>query len=451
MAFKRFRIAVIVRVLLLTLTMALFVFLLETQRFRISLFIVGIAAIIQVYLLIRFVDRTNRKLTGFLQSIRHSDFASSFSDPGLGKSFEDLSREFSQIFDAIKKFRSEKEEHFNYLQTVVQHVTIGILVFQKDGKVDIYNKAITRMLHLRHIRHVSDLAEVKDDLPETLMKMQAGVNTLVKVFIESELLHLSVSCTEFRMRNMDFILVSMQDISAELDEKEIESWQKMIRVLTHEITNSITPITSLASTVHEMLIREEEGKPALKALDQEDVEGIDRAIQTITNRSQGLLNFVETYRNLTRVPKPNFRYFPVSELFDRCNHLLMPRIEEQGVTCSHKVFPPDLMVTADPDLIDQVIINLMLNALDAVRETAEPRISILATLNQSNRVIIDIHDNGHGIKPDIMDKIFMPFFTSKKHGSGVGLSLSRQIMHLHKGSILVRSKEGEGTVFTLVF
>lgn len=451
MAFKKFRTSVIIRVILLLVTMALFTFLLGTERFRISLFIVSIAIVIQVYLLIIYVDRTNRKLTQFLQSIRHSDFASSFSDPGLGKSFEDLSLEFSQVFDAIKKYRAEKEENFNYLQTVVQHVTIGILVFQKDGRVDICNKAITKMLRLKHLRHVNDLAAIKDDLPETLFRLKAGESTLVKVFIESELLQLSISCTEFRMRGMDFVLVSMQDISAELDEKEIESWQKMIRVLTHEITNSITPITSLASTVHEMIIREKDGRPVMNTLDEDDVESVDRAITTVRKRSQGLLNFVETYRNLTRVPKPNFRYFRVAELFDRCSQLLLPRIQEFSITCTHKVFPPDLMVTADPDLIDQVIINLMLNAIDAVKDVENPKITILATLNNTNRVIIDIHDNGHGIKPDVMDKIFMPFFTSKKHGSGVGLSLSRQIMHLHKGSILVKSKEGEGTVFTLVF
>jgi nitrogen fixation/metabolism regulation signal transduction histidine kinase len=451
MAFKKFRTAVIIRVILLVVTMALFTFLLEVERFRISLFIAGILIIVQVYLLILYVDRTNRKLTQFLQSIRHSDFASSFSDPGLGKSFEDLSKEFSQIFEAIKRYRAEKEENFNYLQTVVQHVTIGILVFQKDGKVDIYNKAITKMLRIKHIRFISELAEVKDDLPDTLMKLKAGDSTLVKVFIESELLQLAINCTEFRMRGMDFVLASLQDISAELDEKEIESWQKMIRVLTHEITNSITPITSLASTVHEMLIYEKDGKPVLNTLDDEDVESVDRAITTVQNRSQGLLNFVETYRNLTRIPKPNFRYFRIAELFERCSQLLQPKITELGVLCSHKVFPPDLMVTADPDLIDQVIINLMLNALDAVKDVEKPRITILATLNNANRVVIDIHDNGIGIKPDVMDKIFMPFFTSKKHGSGIGLSLSRQIMHLHKGSILVRSRPEEGTVFTLVF
>lgn len=451
MVFSRFRIALTWRVIILALTVFLFFILLEMERYRFSAIVIGLLVILQIILLVRYVERTNRKLTQFFQSIRQADFSSSFSDPGLGKSFEDLSREFNLVIEAFRKYRTEKEESFNYLQTVIQHVSIGILVFQRDGKVDVFNQSIRKMLRLRHLRDIHELASVKEELPAMLLGMRSGDSTLIKVFSDNELLQLSVLATEFRMHGEDYLLVSMQDISAELDEKEIESWQKMIRVLTHEIMNSITPITSLASTVHEMTVGREDDKIVIKQLDEEDAESVDSALVTIKNRSQGLLNFVEVYRNLTRIPKPNFRYFKVSELFDRCHLLLHPKMEQYGIRCSRTVFPPDLMVTADPDLIDQVVINLMLNAIDAVQEVEDPQISIFATLNSSNRVTIDFKDNGVGIKPDVMDKIFMPFFTSKKHGSGVGLSLSRQIMHLHKGSISVRSKPGEGTTFTLVF
>jgi nitrogen fixation/metabolism regulation signal transduction histidine kinase len=451
MVFNRFRIGITWRVILTVATVFLFFILLELERYRFSAGLIGLLVILQIVLLIRYVERTNRKLTQFFSSIRYADFSSSFSDPGLGKSFEDLSREFNQVIEAFRKYRTEKEESFNYLQTVIQHVSIGILVFQRDGRVDVFNQAIRKMLKIKNLRNIKELGEVKEDLPGTLTGMKAGDSTLIKVFTDNELLQLSVMATEFRMRGEDYILVSMQDISTELDEKEIESWQKMIRVLTHEIMNSITPITSLASTVHEMTVRREEGKISMNPLDEEDAESVDSALVTIKNRSQGLLNFVELYRNLTRIPKPNFRYFRVSELFERCHLLLHPKMEEIGIKCSRIVFPPDLMLTADPDLIDQVVINLMLNAIDAVREVENPQISIFATLNGSNRVTIDFRDNGVGIKPDVMDKIFMPFFTSKKQGSGVGLSLSRQIMHLHKGSISVRSRPEEGTVFTLVF
>ena len=451
MVFKRFRIQVIFRIVLLTFSIFLIYHIYYQTRYNISLFILGLIIIGQIILLVRYVERTNRRLSQFLQSIRHSDFSSSFTDPDLGKSFDGLSKEFNQIIEDFKRNRAEKEEHFNYLQTVVQHISIGIIVFTKDGKVDIINNAFKKLLKIRSIRFINDLAVIKDDLPEALLKLNAGDKTLIKVFLQDELLQLAVSTTEFRMRGEDFVLVSLQNISSELDEKEIESWQKLIRVLTHEITNSITPISSLASTVREMLLKEEDEFVQLRELDEEGIENIEVAITTIQNRSQGLLNFVEVYRNLTRIPKPNFRYFPLSEVFTRSKHLLKPKMDELGINCYVKVFPPDLMITADPDLLDQVIINLMLNAIDAVKEMEKPEIEILATLNQSNRIVIDFQDNGYGIKPDILDKIFMPFFTSKKNGSGIGLSLSRQIMHLHKGSISVKSKPEEGTVFTLTF
>jgi two-component system, NtrC family, nitrogen regulation sensor histidine kinase NtrY len=451
MVFSRFRIAIAWRVILMALTLFLLFLLLEMPRYRFSAFLLAFIFLLEVILLVRFVERTNRKLTRFFESIRYADFSSSFSDPGLGKSFEDLSREFNKVIEVFRKYRTEKEEHYNYLQTVIQHVPIGIIVFRREGKVEVANQAMHRMLKIRNIRFISDLEKVKEELPAALMGLKAGESRLFKVFNGDELLQLSMAATEFRMQGDDFILVSMLNISTELDEKEIESWQKMIRVLTHEIMNSITPITSLASTVHDMTVGVEDGKKKLKAMDEEDIESIDSALTTIQNRSKGLLNFVEVYRDLTRIPKPNFRYFRVQELFDRCSLLLKPKMEELGIVCSGRIFPPDLMITADPDLIDQVMINLMLNAIDAVKEVKGPRISIFATINSSNRVIIDIQDNGTGIMPDIMDKIFMPFFTSKKHGNGIGLSLSRQIMHLHKGSIMVRSKPEEGTVFTLVF
>lgn len=410
-------------------------------------------SILQLVSIIRYVERTNRKLTQFLESIRHSDFASSFSDKEIGKSFEDLNKAFNDVINEFKKNRAEKEEHYNYLQTVVQHVSIGIIAYRKDGKVDIFNNSVKKLLRINNLKNIQDLEVVKKELPELLLKMKAGDKTLVKLVCCDELLQLLVYATEFRMRGEEFILISLQNINTELEEKEIESWQKLIRVLTHEIMNSITPISSLASTVKEMLFDVEEEDCHLKELDLEDLESVSIALSTIQNRSQGLLNFVEIYRNLTRIPKPNFRYFPVSDVCRRAEMLMKPKMEMLGIQCTHNIFPEDLKITADPDLIDQVVINLLLNAMDAVKEKEvdNPRISIVASTNINGRITIDFSDNGYGIKPDILDKIFMPFFTSKKEGSGIGLSLSRQIMHLHKGTITVKSKPNEGSVFTLTF
>ncbi len=451
MIYKRFRFLVILRIIVLTISIFLLFYLTDQTKYWVSAFILGTFIIAQIISLILFVERTNRKLAKFLQSIRHSDFVSSFSDNGMGKSFQELNNEFNEVIKQFKKNRAEKEEHFNYLQTVIQHVSIGIIAYRKDGKVDSINTATKRLLRITNLRFINDLHVVKEDLPEIFMKLKAGDKTLVKLFVEDELVQLMIYATEFRMRGEEFVLISLQNIHAELEEKEIESWQKLIRVLTHEIMNSITPISSLASTVQEMLFESIEERLKLKAMDEDDVQGVDSALRTIQSRSQGLLNFVEIYRNLTRIPKPNFRYFEISDLFNRAEDLLKPKLEKFNVQLKIRVFPADLKLTADPDLVDQVIINLILNAIDAVKETESPVIDLFSTKKDNGRTIIEVSDNGSGIKPDILDKIFMPFFTSKKTGSGIGLSLSRQIMSLHKGSISVKSKPNEGTTFTLTF
>ncbi|MCD4684093.1 MAG: GHKL domain-containing protein [Bacteroidales bacterium] len=451
MIYKRFYFIIIIRVLLLVASVFLFAYLVTVAKHEVSSIILALMIAFQTYSLIVYVNRINLKLTQFFDSIRHSDFSTSFTDKKLGKSFEILSNSFNQVINEFKKNRAEKEEHFNYLQTVVQHINIGIICFASDGRVDMYNNAAKRLFKKNILRNVSDLHSVKKEFPEILIKLKAGDKALVKIFTDDELKQLSLYATEFRMRGEDYVLVAFHDIHAELEEKEIESWQKLIRVLTHEIMNSITPISSLASTVNEMLIDKSDEKPRLNELENDDLDSIDQALSTIKNRSQGLLNFVDIYRNLTRIPKPNFRYFQIKEAFDRAELLLKPKIEKLNIICDCKVYPEDLMLTADPDLLDQVIINLLLNSIDAVKKTENPKVSLIAFNNQHNRTTIEVADNGSGIKPDIVDKIFMPFFTSKKEGSGIGLSLSRQIMHLHKGSISVKSKQDEGTVFTLTF
>jgi nitrogen fixation/metabolism regulation signal transduction histidine kinase len=451
MIYNRFFFHVVVRVLLLLASIFLFFYLVTVAKHEVSSIILGLVIGLETYWLIQYVNKTNAKLTIFFDSIRHSDFATSFTDNKLGKSFERLNKSFNQVIEEFKKNRAEKEEHYNYLQTVVQHINVGIICYGTDGKVDMFNNAAKKLFGKTILRNIRDLEVVKLELPEILSKLNAGDKTLVKIFMEDEMKQLSLYATEFRMRGEEYTLVAFHDIHAELEEKEIESWQRLIRVLTHEIMNSITPISSLASTVHEMMIDTEANRPTMKSLDEDDIENIENALVTIKNRSQGLLNFVDIYRNLTRIPKPNFRYFNVREAFDRAELLLRPKIETLNINCNCKVIPADLMLTADPDLLDQVIINLLLNAIDAVKNKENPEISMVAYYNQNNRTAIEVVDNGTGIKPDIIDKIFMPFFTSKSEGSGIGLSLSRQIMHLHKGSIHVKSKMDEGSVFTLTF
>ncbi len=451
MVYKRFRLQIVVRVLLMALTLLFVFYLSQKPAYLISTVLLGIVFVAQVVSLIRYTEQTNRKLSRFFESIRHADFATSFSENELGKSFEELNNEFNQVIAAFNQNKTEKEEHFNYLLTVIQHVSIGIIVFKRDGKVDVFNNAVKRLLRINRLRKIDHLREVSDDLPQKLLSMKAGDKSLVKLFVDDELLQLSMHATEFKMRGEEYILVSFQDIHPELEQKEIESWQKLIRVLTHEIMNSITPISSLAATIKDILDERMNNNPPKDEQEAEDIDSVMQAVTTIENRGKGLLNFVELYRNLTRIPKPHFRHFTVSSLLETSLELMNPKMEKLGIKCVTRIYPNDLKILADPDLIDQVLINLILNAIDAVAEVEQPHITIVASVNLNNRTTIEIADNGKGINQDILDKIFMPFFTSKKTGSGIGLSLSRQIMQMHKGTISVRSKPGEGAIFTMIF
>ncbi len=441
---------VVGRVLLIMISVVALLTIIRRPEFVISSVILSLLIVFQIVSLVKYVERTNRKLSVFFDAIRYSDFSSSFSDKGLGKSFDELNQAFNEVITEFQKTRAAKEEHFNYLQTVVQHVSNAIIVYKKNGEVSLLNNAFKRMFRVSNLRFIDELEKIDKNLSELLQNIKAGENELLKVFSDNELMQLSIRATEFRMQGDDYVLISLQNIHSELEAKEMDSWQKLIRVLTHEIMNSITPIVSLSSTVKGLLIDDNSVK-LKQDIDSDDIESAQSALNTIERRSQGLLNFVQVYRNLTRIPKPSFRHFQVSELFTNVEQLLQPKIVDRNIQCAYRVVPPGLKLTADPDLIEQVLINLVINSIHAVQDAKNPRIQILATTEGLNRLCISVSDNGHGIKPDNLEQIFVPFFTSKKEGSGIGLSLAREIMRLHKGNITVKSKPGVETKFTLHF
>ncbi len=451
MAFKNFRLQILIRVILISFSVILMMWLLETGRLQFTASLIGLTVIVQIIALIRFVEKTNNKVTHLLESIRHSDFSTSFTTHGHGKNFDKLHTAFNEVIQEFNKTRAAEEEHFNYLQTVVQHVQIGIISYRKDGKVDLFNNSVKKLFGIYNLRNIQELAAIKEELPEELLKMKSGEKKLFKLVVSEEMMQLSVHATEFRLKGEEYILISLQNIYSELEEKEIESWQKLIRVLTHEIMNSITPISSLASTMQEMFQNDDGELMQPSEVDEDTLESVQTALSTIKNRSQGLLNFVEIYRNLTRIPKPNFRHFEIRQLFDDVNQLLHMEMKEKNIRCESDIRPENLKITVDPDLLEQVLINLVRNAIDALEGRENPQIYVRGYLNSQSKVTIEVADNGPGIKNDILEKIFVPFFTSKKTGSGIGLSLSRQIMHLHKGRITVKTEAGAGTSFLLTF
>jgi len=451
MVFNRFRINCIIRVIVLGATSWLFFYLLFRTSLYTALFILGALILYQIYSLIYYVEKTNRDLARFFQSIKYEDFSQTFKVEGYGSSFDSLKAAFSEVMNAFRKTRAEKEEHFRYLQTVVQHIGIGLIAFQPDGEVELINTAAKRLLNVASLKNIKSLETLSKPLVKALLRLRSRESTLVRVEEKNELLHLALYATEFKLRAQKFSLVSIQNIHSELEEKEMEAWQKLIRVLTHEIMNSITPIASLTSTMSD-LIKEAYGKKVKpKKLENEALQDIQQALQTIQKRSQGLQHFVDAYRNLTLIPKPNFQIFSVRELFNRIRKLMQVNIEKNSIRFEVNVDPETLELTADPELVEQVLINLMLNAFQAVEGRKDAHIELKALLDRRGRIIIQVADNGPGIPKENIEKVFVPFFSTKEGGSGIGLSLSRQILRLHNASIGVHSEPNVQTVFTLRF
>ncbi len=448
MVFSRFRLNVLGRVLLLSGSLFGFFYLVFQTTLYATLLILAAVCFYQIYSLLFYVEKTNRDLSRFFDAIKHSDFSQSFTGAGLGSSFDELKAAFGEVITKFQRARADKEEHFRYLQTVMQHVGIGLVSFQPNGEVELINSAARRLLRVPHLKNIHALENLSRPLVEKLLAMKSGERALIKVEDKNEMLQLAIYATEFRMREQKFTLVSLQNIQSELEEKEMEAWQNLIRVLTHEIMNSVTPIASLAATLHDMLPPE----PRAAMFQPPDAASdVSEGLQTIRKRSEGLLHFVDAYRNLTRIPKPNFHVVPVKTLFEQVRQLMRAQVAAKAIGLKVDITPESLEVTADPDLIEQVLINLLLNAIQAVEHRADAKIALRAFLDERGRVNVQVSDNGPGILPEVLEKIFIPFFTTKQGGSGIGLSLSRQIMRLHRGTISAHSVLGAETVFTLRF
>lgn len=452
MPIRTFKSLLIFRVLLLTATLVLLAFLIFTMDFIFVPLAVGLLGIFQVVSLIHFAEKTNRDLSRFLLSIRYDDTSQTFTSRGLGTSFHELKEAFNEVMTKFRQTRSENETRARYLKTIIQHVGIGLISYKPDGTVDMINNAAKKLLKTAGLRDIHSLEKTHPDLAHELLYLKHGDKKLVKLSRDGETGYLSIFAHTFVLREEEYILVSIQNIQEELEEKEMEAWQNLIRVLTHEIMNSITPISSMTSTLLGMLEKENEEKTNQTAgIEAEDLEDMADALKAIHRRSQGLMNFVGTYRNMTLIPKPNFRLLSVRDLFGRVEKLMHNKMVDGGISFEWSVSPETLELTADPDLMEQVLINLLLNAVNAVTGIDSPRVQLSAVLGGEGNVAISVEDNGVGIEEEALEKIFIPFFTTKKQGSGIGLSLSRQILRLHHATIRAQSKPDEGALFTVKF
>ncbi|TYR35967.1 HAMP domain-containing histidine kinase [Sphingobacterium phlebotomi] len=383
-----------------------------------------------------------KELLDFSEAVRYRDFTRRFVIRNPKSAEGRLFAAFNAINEVYKRISMDKEIQHQYLNKVLNMLDSAIIFYQEDtGKVMWINDAFKQLFRTPHIGNIHGLTKRHPELYEKTIHMKLGKQQVESVSFAMGKIKLLMHGSTFSTQEGTFRIVVYQNISEAIDETETRAWHKLLRVLTHEIMNSIAPISSLAETLHARL---EQG------YGEEDIEDLKLGIYTIKRRSEGLLQFAKSYRLINKVDEPNFVDIQLKVLFESIYQLLEPTLLQKNIDLDIILKDTRLVLRADINLVEQALINLLLNAMEAVKDCAEPYISI-AGLKRDDHVFIKIQDNGRGMSPDIQEQIFTPFFTTKKSGSGVGLTLSKQIMLLHKGNLFVESEEGKGSTFSLQF
>jgi two-component system nitrogen regulation sensor histidine kinase NtrY len=406
--------------------------------------------VLQTLLLLNQVNKTNADLEKFFSSVQDQDSSIRFPEKFINNSFGKLHKRMNYLNSVIQNAKIENQRTSQFLKSVVDHVDIGLLSFDTNGNIEIYNKAAKRYLKVQQPGQLSSLKTLNEDIFNIISTIKPGQEILHKMKTDNLLQSILVKSTELKFENNVIKLVSFQDITNELDKKELDSWQRLIRVLTHEIMNSISPITSLTGVISGYFKKKENGSQvSLELIDHQVVSKTLSGLNTIEETGKGLLDFVDKYRSLTSLPKPNLSRFSVNDLFLKCK-MLMESTLPNYVNISSDVSPEDISIVADDGQVEQILINLIKNAVDALTDRNNGAIQLKA-FSAGDGTLIQVVDNGIGISGDIIDDIFVPFYTTKKSGSGIGLSLSKQIMQNHGGTISVSSAPGKGSEFTLKF
>jgi two-component system, NtrC family, nitrogen regulation sensor histidine kinase NtrY len=440
-----FRLNVVIRVLLLTALISLLLYSIYVAGWIITPVIILLTVGVSVTELVFYVEKTNREFTDFLLSVKSADFSKYNTSDKRGKSFSEFKEALNIIIDEFQAARIDREAHYTFLQKIMEHLNTAIISIDSTGEVKVINEAAKQLLHNPYLVNINSLQQSNLPLFNYLASLQPGRNPIFEIEVKGERLKLSARYTAFKIQGIEHKLISIQNIKPEIEATEIETWEQQLHVLTHEIMNSMTPISSLSSTLKkkmEVVVND-------LAFNEEVADDLSKGLQVIENRSNGLANFVNHYKSLITLPVPSFKPVQAKDLLDSIHTLTSRQLQEKGIRLLIANKSP-ITISIDADLIQQVLINLVNNASDALSGTNEPVIKLSAEL-ANGKPVITVADNGEGISNEVMNKIFIPFFTTRTKGTGIGLSLSKQIMRLHNGSISVKSTEGQGTVFLLEF
>jgi len=410
----------------------------------------GVLVTVMIFLMYdiyRMLKKAQDEVQEFVESIHYRDFSRYFNVKHAPAELQPLRQGFNEINSTFKVISKEKEVQYQYLQKILELVDTGIISYETEsGELNWINDTFKKMMDIPYLKTIHSLEKRDHALYKEAIAIRPGEAKVVAITKENRQIKILLAATMFQTEGKINKVIACQNINEALDETEARAWQKLLSVMTHEIMNSVAPISSLAGTLKNRLAQSN----AFAGSGSGNMDDLELGLETIQRRSEGLLKFTETYRNLNKITNPNLKKVFVRDLFETLHTLMQPTLDQKKVELEVILKDPHLAVAVDINLIEQVLINLLVNALEAVKEKPQPRI-ILSALHENNKLLIKVADNGGGISSELLDKIFIPFFSTKKSGSGIGLSLCKQIMLLHKGNIQVQSREGEGSVFTLLF
>lgn len=449
MGFNRFYLIVILNCFLILGASFLCVYFLNGRNQPSTAAGFGLLALLLTFRMIYHVNRTNRILGNFLSFMQDEDPSLSYTVKYTDRNFRGLNARLEDLITEFKANRIELEVQARYLETILENVSTGILSFNDAGEVRGMNKSASSLLGTGTLRHISELDKKIPGFGKRLMELQPWELLTEKITRRGASTHLSVSDARIKLKGEEVRIISLNDITSQMEEQEIESWKKLIRVINHEIMNSMTPITTLTLAIRKKLSRGQEVKPP-SAQKLEDLEDAVQSAGIIEERSKGLVDFINRYKKMTSLPTVKPSNLPVADLFMRIEHLLSGDLDKRGIRLNIDRECTDT-IKADPHLIEQVLINLIKNAVEALTESDKPEIGLMCRQDHTGSLCIEVIDNGEGIPADKLEQAFVPFFSTREEGSGIGLSLCRQIMRLHDGQISISSEPGKGTRVSLSF
>ncbi len=449
MRYKTFHLAIVARLLIFTILAGSAVYFYTAQQWALMgslIFFLFISGGNILY----FMDSVNRELTFFFDAIRNEDTTLRFKEDVRNKSLRELHKSMNKVNRLISEIKVQNEHNEKFFCELLKHSATGLMAVDTQGYIEVANDSALRLMGLPHVAHIRLLQQKNESLYQTLLNILPGQTHTIKLLDGAELRLISVKVAVLLFGQKKYRVYSLHDIKTEMEENQLDTWQKLIRVLTHEIMNSVAPITSLSNTLTRFF--KDNGKDkAPSEITETDISNTLQGLSVIEERGRGMMHFVDDYRALTKIPKPVFEKTGINEWLDSNCLLLKNRLDEENIHLEIIKENKQKSFIGDKKLLSQVLINLVNNAMDAVQENQEKTIRIKIIDNPMGNHIIHVIDNGKGIRANDLEKIFIPFFTTKESGSGIGLSLSQQIMRLHKGSISVQSIPGKQTVFSLKF